>query len=413
MLVALVVAVLVLSVSVATLVFFADDSAGEEELLPETGSKNTVSLMTRPEVSLPEVSAPSGSGYKADEPEDPIREPLENSGDGSSEPAVSEPVVSEPAVSEPTVSESGLSESTVSDPEPSKSEPDESDVSEADSDFLPGLPDEPAEPFEEYTLRVVVTDTDGEPIPDATVYAGNSEGETDASGTFSVTMTASDLHLCVTANGYSSYDKALTLSPGFTEETVVLAVAGNIRNLLDSVELHPYRTDLPELNAGIEKVLGEILTPGMDTYDKTKACYDWVISHMVYKRVSHDRQGYWECAYQALEEGKGTCNCYSLLFIAMTRYIGLDTYYVEGVTSANGGGMTGHFWIVMEIGEDTYVFDPQVEDAIADRTASKTVTYSRFCLREPNAKYVYSGRSRATHIRNFESYLSNNGYYAN
>ncbi len=397
-LVALVVAILVLSVSIATLGFPA-----EEEALPEDGSKGSVSLMMRPDVSVPEVSVPSG--HQTGEPDDPVRETLENSGDEGSVPTVSEPTVSEPAVSEPAVSEP-----TVSAPEP-----EEPDVSDAEPDVpeIPDVPDEPSEPLEEYTLRVVVTDTGGEPIQDAMVYAGNSEGVTDANGIYSVTMTASDLHLCVTANGYSSYDKALSLSPGFTEETVVLAVAGNIRNLLNSVELHPYRTDLPELNAAIEKVLGEILTPGMDTYDKTKACYDWVIDHMVYQRVSHARQGYWECAYQALQEGKGTCNCYSLLFIAMTRYIGLDTYYVEGVTSANGGGMTGHFWVVMEIGEDTYVFDPQVEDAIADRTASKTVTYSRFCLREPNAKYVYSGKSRKTHIRNFESYLSNNGYYAN
>ena len=401
MLVALVVAILVLSVSIATMGFSAED----EEALPEDGPKGAASLMTRPEVSVPEVSVPSG--HQTEEPDEPIREILENSGDESSAPTVSEPTVSEPPVSEPTVSEP-----TVSEPETSAPEPEEPDVSGTDSD-IPVVPDEPSDPLEEYTLRVVVTDTDGEPIQGATVYAGNSEGETNANGVYSVTMTASDLHLCVTANGYSSYDKALSLSPGFTEETVVLAVAGNIRNLLNSVELHPYRTDLPELNAAIEKVLGEILSPGMDTYDKTKACYDWVIDHMVYKRVSHARQGYWECAYQALQEGKGTCNCYSLLFIAMTRYIGLDTYYVEGVTSANGGGMTGHFWVVMEIGEDSYVFDPQVEDAIAGRTASKTVTYSRFCLREPNAKYVYNGKSRKTHIRNFESYLSNNGYYAN
>ena len=120
-LVALVVVILALSVSIATMGFSAEDG----EALPEDGSKDAVSLMMRPDVSVPEVSVPSGQ--QTDEPDDPVREFLENSGDESSEPTVSEPAASEPTVSEPAVSEPAVPEPTVSEPDTSAPEPEEPD----------------------------------------------------------------------------------------------------------------------------------------------------------------------------------------------------------------------------------------------------------------------------------------------
>ena len=54
--------------------------------------------------------------------------------------------------------------------------------------------------------------------------------------------------------------------------------------------------------------------------------------------------------------------------------IGLDSAYVSGSTHASGGGYTGHNWVEVYIGGQTYVFDPQVEDNI-----SGGGTYQRFC----------------------------------
>ncbi len=260
---------------------------------------------------------------------------------------------------------------------------------------------------ETFSLQVRVTDAEGFALAGASVTAGGQEGMTDENGLFSVELQEQDIVLYIVAEGYVSYYEEIELSESVL--TVALEKADKIRKLLDSAELHPYQTNLPELEQYLDTLFGSLFKPGMDTYDQVKACYDWLIDNMVYKRPNHEGSGYWACAYQALTTGIGTCDCYSAAFTAMMRHLGLNCYVVEGVTAANGGGYTGHYWTLIEIGGDYYIFDPQVEDAISGRTSSKEVTYLRFCLPEPNGKYVYSVRSRSSCIRRFEEFLEENG----
>ena len=383
-------AILILSVAISLF----SPSAPDEQLLPEESAAGDDSnLLRRPEVSLPDISIETTWSRHPDEsePEEPTIGALET----SSQPE--EP--SDETASEPE--ESSEPETSVETP----SQPEEPSVP-------PTVEPEP-EPLKEYTLKVRVTNMSGDALANAEVTVGDVSGKTGSDGRFSATVTDPKVRVRVSVPGYVSYDKTLALSDASTDLSVVLSEAGgSVRSMMNALELRPYRTNVPELNAAAEKILSEITSPGMDTYDKVLACYDWVMAHMKYERATHKKRGYWACAYQAYEDGYGTCNCYTALFIVLTRYIGLETCYVEGQTSAYGGGMTFHYWTVLEMGGEYYIFDPQVEDQCIQRTASKKITHDRFCLKEPSVKYVYSSSMpRSTCIKNFEAYLLENGTF--
>ena len=264
-----------------------------------------------------------------------------------------------------------------------------------------------------YLISVTVLDGAGYPIRGAEVLVGGEAVLTDATGSAEILCMDAETELIVAADGYISYYEELILDESYRSFTVIMDDADQIRTLLNSAELHPYRTDNDDLENFLNVLCAELFHEGMDTYDRVKACYDWLVANTYYKSPNHwdTAKNYWLCAYQCMVDGYGTCNCYSAAFTAMMRHIGLDCYVVGGSTTANAGGYTGHDWTTVCIGEKWYIFDPQVEDAIAGRTRSKEVTYIRFCLAEPHAKYHYSNTSRANCVKRFQAYLDAHGTF--
>lgn len=167
---------------------------------------------------------------------------------------------------------------------------------------------------------------------------------------------------------------------------------------MNSAPLNPRSTGYASTDAKIQEIFNQIFTSGMSTYDKVKACYDYIIYNTSYARGAYvssagfgnpsegnnDAYIAWG-ALSCLTLGKGSCNTYSCAFIAMMKMIGLDAAYVSGSTHASGGGYVGHNWVEVYIGGQTYVFDPQVEDNI-----SGGGTYQRFCktYAQVSGKYI-------------------------
>ena len=278
----------------------------------------------------------------------------------------------------------------------------------------PDLPQEPPmDPVPSYyTLRLVITDMEGNPIPEAYVTAGEICGTADEEGVFTFHTMEKNFRLYVTADGFVSFCEYVELMRSETTAAISMEKASALRELLNDAVLRPYTFHNDDLNKTIDGLFATLFTPEMDTYDKVKACYDWLVLNVVYKRPGHEGSGHWDCAVQVFRDHKGTCDCYSSAFAAMMRRLGLESYVVEGITSANAGGMTGHVWTIMVLDGKTYIFDPQVEDAIANRTSDKEIYYVRFGLAEPNGKYKYNGRSRARQMEKFDRFLAENGYFA-
>lgn len=281
------------------------------------------------------------------------------------------------------------------------------ETSDADNSF------EPENGQKQYSICVNVKGANGYPISNASVVLGEETTNTDARGIAYISSNDSTAELIVFSSGYVPYYEILDLTGAFLPLDIVMDDADDIRTLLDSAELRPYQTDCEDLEAFMDVLFDQIFEPNFDTYDKVKACYDWLIDNTVYKSPHHwdSAKNYWLCAYQTMVEGIGTCNCYSAAFTAMMRHIGLDCYIVTGYTTANLGGMTSHDWTTMKINDKWYIFDAQVEDAVAGRTRSKEVTYVRFCLAEPHAKYRYSVYSRDKCVDRFQSYMDDHGFF--
>ena len=132
----------------------------------------------------------------------------------------------------------------------------------------------------------------------------------------------------------------------------------------------------------------------MSTYEKVKVCYDYLINECEYDKnkpavfQSFDDMGYGLMinAYDMLKDHKGVCHHYAAAFVALTRYIGLESYYQLGETHKASGGYTGHTWAVIIIDGTEYVFDPQVEDNIAN---GGEIKYQRFCKTYDQVKDKY------------------------
>ena len=176
-----------------------------------------------------------------------------------------------------------------------------------------------------------------------------------------------------------------------------IAFASDAVQLLNSVQLTPKITGIAPCDQLVEQTLAKITTPQMTTYEKVKACYDYLITTCSYGGRGHlylyrnnnlvlDGQEIAASdgksvdgavnAYEMLKEHAGVCDDYSCAFAAMVRRIGLNCYTVGGLTARADSGMTGHVWCVINIGGKEYVFDPQIDDNIAK---GGPTGYYRFC----------------------------------
>ena len=53
--------------------------------------------------------------------------------------------------------------------------------------------------------------------------------------------------------------------------------------ILNAAKLSPMKTNDAALDAEVERILNQITTSGMSTYEKVKACYDYLIDNTVYQ----------------------------------------------------------------------------------------------------------------------------------
>ena len=156
------------------------------------------------------------------------------------------------------------------------------------------------------------------------------------------------------------------------------------RDLINGAPLTPTYTTFEPCNEIVRNTLARIVKPDMDTYDKVKVCYDYLIESCYYGDNRTMNQYPADTpdegailAYCMLSEHVGACDHYSCAFAALVRAIGLNCYTIYGQTARADGGMTGHIWTVINIDGIEYVFDPQIDDNIAGGGATG---YHRFCV---------------------------------
>ncbi len=148
--------------------------------------------------------------------------------------------------------------------------------------------------------------------------------------------------------------------------------------MLNRAPLTPYRTNYEPLDKKIDEIFAQIHTPGMSTYQKVKACYDYMVDNFIYwdsGLVSECERNYnSDYDYRMirmtdtiLSTGKGVCDHYSCAFAVMCRRIGLDAYVISGEIIGSGEYPNGHAWSYIVLEGTQYIFDTQVQAKSKDR----------------------------------------------
>ncbi len=177
-----------------------------------------------------------------------------------------------------------------------------------------------------------------------------------------------------------------------------------VKELLNSVELHPQRTGYAELDRELAAVLMPYSTK--DTFTKVKAAYDWTVLNISFSWAPYSQNWApaYDCfnvkheltfekgrehvvpfevanrAYHALTKHEGVCYDYAATFALLARFIGIDSYVHTGVFEfepAYGNIFGHHGWVELDLNGETYIFDSQRDYRLSNNGLS-TIPYEYF-----------------------------------
>lgn len=168
-------------------------------------------------------------------------------------------------------------------------------------------------------------------------------------------------------------------------------VQTDVRQLLNHAALHPKYTQFGILNELVDEFMAQNFTSDMDPYTKARVAYDYFIRNMSYQTATQldmalftkeEAAVIWQhyperYAVPILLDHKGVCNHYSSAYAAILQAIGFDVQVVSGKTKSSAGGYSSHVWVTVCIDGVEYLFDPQVDQRIAQRNGN-VIQYYRF-----------------------------------
>ena len=169
---------------------------------------------------------------------------------------------------------------------------------------------------------------------------------------------------------YGDWSKTYTL---YTKAKV--AKNPNVKELLNKKTKlsSPGATGNEKLNNVLDKILAKIgCGPKSEykTYDKVRFAYRYIATEQFKKDGDFKAKGnksggtYQERSTLKMIENKGktgSCYEYNHLMHFLCLRMGLkNTYVVDGMVSS-GSGRTGHWWMMMKIAGNNYIFDPRMQ----------------------------------------------------
>ena len=168
------------------------------------------------------------------------------------------------------------------------------------------------------------------------------------------------------------------------------------RSLIDASPLIPLMTGYTPLDQMVADFFASNFSEDMDTYDKLKICYDYLVYDSVYgestvtdslfREIDRECNYYssWDRDYAAegyafIKDKHGSCNHFASAFMVMARAIGLECYVMHG-TITWYAGTNSHYWNLIKLGSGYYMFDPEAEWRNYDNNGY--ISYSNFCVSE-------------------------------
>ena len=137
-------------------------------------------------------------------------------------------------------------------------------------------------------------------------------------------------------------------TPGdYTVGFTATDASGNVSWASTTIHIYENQITEEELNAKIDTIIAQIITPDMDKEAQLRAVYRYVYDHIAYTSDS-DKSDWIRAAYDGLfMTGSGDCFNYFAAAIAFCRRLGIDYREIERTPGAADGT---HFWIMVNIG---------------------------------------------------------------
>ena len=189
--------------------------------------------------------------------------------------------------------------------------------------------------------------------------------------------------------------------------------SATVVELLNRAPLSPMRSNDAVLDTMVTGILNQIITGNMSTYEKVRACYDYLKKNTVYGdqgggtlvfgNTYESREDYKlvTLSREILSTGHGVCDHYAAAFQVLTRRIGLESYICTGKY-----GSGAHVWNVITLEGKDYIFDAQIDDL-----GSGSYNHFGKTFGEVGSKYSdYSVAKNKSDFQNFQR-VAPPGYY--
>lgn len=169
----------------------------------------------------------------------------------------------------------------------------------------------------------------------------------------------------------SEESASFVLSNQETESTQSVLSVQPETVIAEGPNTHPYIAGL------IAAIAEEIITPEMSEYEKTKAAFDYVITHVsmgepiglelwrVHGGGAEPLPFVEQRAISPLRFGVGMCEDYAAALTVLLRGMDLEAEYVPGLTYSAEGHLVDHAWTMVKIDGTWYHLDSQLEDNIS------------------------------------------------
>ena len=136
------------------------------------------------------------------------------------------------------------------------------------------------------------------------------------------------------------------------------------------------QNSVAEYNAAIDKAFAEVIGNNMTVEQKATALHDYLVQHMVYDQNANNNLGIEKRnAYEALVNGIGVCQGYTLAYAALLNRAGIEVDYCKS-RSMN------HIWNYVKLDGKWYHADLTYDDATASSQTGETghVKHTYFLL---------------------------------
>lgn len=114
------------------------------------------------------------------------------------------------------------------------------------------------------------------------------------------------------------------------------------------------------INREVERIIGRIINPKMNDYQKVKEVHDYIINNTKYSKQT---KGNAHSAYTLLKEGRGVCQAYALVTCKFLDILGIENYYVTGTANNGCSNIWGeHVWNLVKVNGEYYNLDVTWDD---------------------------------------------------